>query len=66
MVEDEPAWDIYLFYRPGKEWKGSIPPPDEYMHQMTESEWFDPEHLHTGENLVLRLREVMSSLVDRP
>ena len=29
------AWDVYLLYRPGVEWKGDFPPPPDYwMHQL--------------------------------
>lgn len=60
--EDEGAWDVYLFYRPGKEWLELPPTPDEWMHQLFESEWADPAHYHTGEDLAKRLGEVMDSL----
>lgn len=63
-TEDVGAWDVYLFYEPGKEWMGFPPLPDEYMHQLTESEWADPAQYHTGDDLVDRLRDVMNSLVN--
>ena len=31
----EPAWDVYLVYEPGIEWKGDAPPvPTLFMHQL--------------------------------
>jgi hypothetical protein len=29
-----PAWDIYLFYRPGDRWSTSPPMPCEWWHQL--------------------------------
>lgn len=65
VTEDEGAWDVYLFYEAGKEWVELPPAPDEYMHQLTESEWADPVHYHTGDDLVDKLHEVMNSLVNK-
>ncbi len=65
VTEDEGAWDVYLFYEPGKEWMGLPPLPDEYMHQLSESEWADQAHYRTGDDLVDRLRKVMNSLVNK-
>jgi len=34
-LETEPAWDVYLVYKPGREWKQKNPPaPDFFMHQL--------------------------------
>ena len=30
----EPAWDVYLVYRPGRRWDGAPPKPDYFMHQL--------------------------------
>ena len=64
VTEDEGAWDVYLFYKPGKEWMALPPLPDEYMHQVIESDWADPANYHTGNDLVNRLRDVMKSLAN--
>jgi hypothetical protein len=65
VTEDESVWDVYLFYKPGKEWVGLPPVPDEYMHQLTDSAWADPAHYHTGDDLVDRLRDVMNSILNK-
>jgi len=34
-LKGEPAWDVYLVYAPGVEWKGTNPPkPATFMHQL--------------------------------
>lgn len=34
-LKDQVAWDVYLVYAPGMEWKGNRPPrPSYYMHQL--------------------------------
>ena len=34
-LEKEVAWDVYLVYRSGRVWDGSMPPvPDDFMHQL--------------------------------
>jgi len=34
-LKGEPAWDVYLVYPPGIEWKGKSPPkPTYFMHQL--------------------------------
>lgn len=30
----EPAWDVYLVYRPGRKWEGKPPAPEFFMHQL--------------------------------
>lgn len=36
-LKDEVAWDVYLVYPPGVEWRGSRPPkPTYFMHQLHE------------------------------
>ena len=32
-VSDWVAWDIYLFYPPGVEWQGGLPPPEAVLVQ---------------------------------
>lgn len=35
QLRTEPAWDVYLVYRPGIVWEGDTPPePTYYMHQL--------------------------------
>lgn len=41
----EPAWDVYLLYRPGIRWEGEVPPtPSFWMHQLSDPV-ADPDHL---------------------
>lgn len=36
-LKDQVAWDVYLVYPPGVEWKGKRPPmPSYFMHQLPE------------------------------
>lgn len=35
-LTSEPAWDVYLVYRPGRAWEGAPPVPDFFMHQLRE------------------------------
>ena len=48
------AWDIYLFYAPGSEWRDHPPESAGWMHQISEG-WADPGHYFTGDNLVKML-----------
>ncbi len=63
--EDDVAWDIYLFYGLGQEWrKGEDPPaPVEWMHQLSECRWADRERLRCGDLLLAQLYETMKKLV---
>lgn len=50
MLENTPtAWDIYLLYQPGSQWKNEkFPVPDFWMHQLSEDESLrlNPDILH--------------------
>lgn len=54
------AWDIYLFYEKGAEWRAELPTPTHWMHQLSYLFW--ESHLRTGERLVGELRTTMSKL----
>lgn len=55
------AWDTYLFYDKGIEWKERAPVPLDWAHQLDDS-WADPDHFAWDENLILRLREIITRL----
>ena len=49
----EPAWDVYLLYRPGIRWEGEAPPaPSFWMHQASDA-GADPDLLLCGDPLRL-------------
>ena len=56
---DGPAWDIYMFYKRGMMWDEGPPMPVKYMHQLGGGSRADPEHFHTGEDLMNALHEAM-------
>jgi hypothetical protein len=58
------AWDIYLFYETGAEWRAEPPSPTHWMHQLSYLFW--ETHLRTGEALVGELRTTMSKLGAEP
>ena len=56
------AWDIYLFYRPGCEWREHPPQPAGWMHQISEG-WADREYFYTGNDLGKKLYETARELL---
>jgi hypothetical protein len=54
-----PAWDVYLVYPPGVEWKGKTPPkPHYFMHQLQEL----PEERHLDPDiLAMRVRRMLEA-----
>jgi hypothetical protein len=56
------AWDMYLFYRPGSEWREHPPQPADWMHQISES-WADRHHFFTGEDLLSKLYDTAKGLL---
>ena len=58
---EEVAWDIYLFYKPGRIWRDLPPSPDTYMHQLVDS-WADQSHLFQDEELKQELYKAMQTL----
>jgi hypothetical protein len=55
------AWDIYLFWRPGVRWTGSLPAPQHVFHQLG-MRGDDPAFV-TGAALAQRLRETTQELI---
>lgn len=57
-LEGEPAWDVYLVYPPGTEWRGSGPPkPSYFMHQLRS---LPASRRLNGEALATKLREALA------
>lgn len=57
-LKDEPAWDVYLVYPPGTEWRGSRPPkPAYFMHQLGS---LPAGRRLNGETLATKLRDVLA------
>lgn len=50
-AEGKVAWDIYLFFAEGAEWLEDLPPPTDWIHQLSAS-WADPARLRFGDGLV--------------
>lgn len=52
-----PAWDVYLLFRRGVRWHGSVPPkPDFWMHQLggvTNAPRLDPDVLRAHVEVLL-------------
>jgi hypothetical protein len=62
-AEGKVAWDIYLFFAEGAEWVEDLPPPTDWIHQLSAS-WADPARLRFGDGLVQALRALMHGLTD--
>lgn len=60
-VRNAIAWDTYLFYDKGSEWKEYAPAPLDWAHQL-DAPWADPDHFAWGDNLPVRLREIINRL----
>ena len=56
------AWDIYLFYPKGIEWKESPPSPVIWAHQLSPSSWADPSRYYRREKLTEELHRAMDQL----
>ena len=55
------AWDIYLFYPKGAEWRGKPPAPSTYVHQLGKHS--QDGQFYSGEDLVRELRRRMAATV---
>jgi hypothetical protein len=59
-LTSEPAWDVYLVYPPGRQWKGESPPaPEFFMHQLGER--LPEAPALDGETLAKHLQQVLQS-----
>jgi hypothetical protein len=56
------AWDMYLFYTAGGEWRAAPPRPATWAHQLAREGWADPGRYRGGggllEALCAAMREV--------
>jgi len=57
----EIAWDIYLFFPSGLQWRQGPPAPVEWAHQLSDA-WADPNHYRWNGDLVNELKRVMAHL----
>jgi len=57
------AWDMYLFYKAGSKWEEKPPVPLGWAHQLDDL-WADPSHFAWGDDLPIRLRDIMNSLIE--
>jgi hypothetical protein len=56
------AWDIYLLYPAGAQWKERLPVPQGYVHQLSRRS--DDSHFCSGESLVPDLKKMVAPLVN--
>ena len=57
-----PAWDVYLLYAPGVEWKGRTPPrPGYFMHQLHQ---LPANRYLDADTLAARIRGMLTSWED--
>ena len=54
--DDHVAWDIYLFYAPGRRWDAAQSQPVAWAHQLGTQAWADASRYQTGAALVEALR----------
>jgi hypothetical protein len=59
----EIAWDVYLFYDGQSEWGDLLPHPVDWVHQLRGSSWAEPGRLFQGEQLTLKLQEIMENYI---
>ena len=50
-ASDKTAWDSYLMYPKGIEWKEEAPRPAAWFHQLQEEPWASRENLRWGDAL---------------
>lgn len=56
------AWDIYLIYKPGVVWEGSLPPkPTYWMHLLSESSGADPAFFLNQETFSKQIKSFLKS-----
>ncbi len=52
------AWDVYLFFDRAAQWKGDLPKPHGWAHQLGDA-WADPAHFHPGDQLHAELSRLL-------
>ena len=63
LVSPPPAVNLVLFYKPGKTWNEQPPPPDEWLHQITEGRDVDPDHYSAPDELADGLKSAMTKIL---
>ncbi len=63
MAGAGPAWDVYMFYKPGDEWLDRPPRPSDWVHQLGDGRRADPARFRPGEHLVRALYEITRRLL---
>ena len=58
---NDTAWDVYLFFDRGAQWKGGPPQPQGWTHQLGEP-WADPDRHRTGEQLSVELANLLDDV----
>lgn len=59
---DSVAWDIYLFYGSGVQWKDEAPSPDEWIHQLGTCSWAPADRYRCGNDLRAALAETIQEV----
>ncbi len=49
------AWDVYLLFPPGAEWKDEPPTPSHWMHQLP----LDPKRRFNGDTLATEVKKLL-------
>jgi hypothetical protein len=53
------AWDTYLVFPPGLEWREAPPKPSDWVHQLDHAAWAPAERRQIGEALVKAIRRMI-------
>jgi hypothetical protein len=56
------AWDVYLFFDAGVEWKKQPPAPGQWAHQLGDK-WADPTRHHFGDELEPELGRLLKRML---
>ena len=55
------AWDTYLVFSPGAEWREAPPQPSDWAHQLDHVAWAPEQRRHKGQALVDAIRRMIAS-----
>ena len=59
---DKVAWDFYLLYPNGLQWKQVAPTPAAWFHQLQDESWAGPDHYRWGKALGPSIRQVLADV----
>jgi hypothetical protein len=62
LIAHPPAWDMYLFFAPGETWRGPLPRPVDWMHQLSGGRG-PQERFRTGDDLTRSLEASAARLI---